>query len=184
LESQERTLSQGFETGALTEARAAAANFLTTMGVKDAEKYATNAQTFRAAANEVILQKQLAQKGPQTESDAKRMAETAALLENTPKANQFIIDVARTQNARDIAQQRFYDNYWRQNKTYEGADEAWFSGEGGRSLFEQPRLKKYDATVKPRPAVKGSGTTIKPSLNYSDPGKERRYQEWKRSQGK
>ncbi len=81
------------------------------MGIKDAEKFATDAQVFNSQAKEVVLQKQLAQKGPQTESDAKRIEETGASLGNTPAANKFILDVAMAQNDRDIAYYNFLDSY-------------------------------------------------------------------------
>ena len=146
LESQARVLEKGFDTGFGTEAKAAAAGVLGALGFEDAEKYATSAQTFGAAAKEVVLQKQLAQKGPQTESDAKRIEQTGSQLGNTKAANMFVIDVARAQGDRDIAQQKFFDGYWRKNGTYEGAEESWYSGDGGKSIFESPRLKKYTSS--------------------------------------
>lgn len=149
LESQARVLDKGFDTGFGTETKAAAASVLGALGVEGAENFATNAQTFGAAAKEVVLQKQLAQKGPQTESDAKRIEQTGTQLGNTPAANRFILDVARTQNDKDIAQQQFFDSYWRKNGTYEGAEAAWYEGDGGKSLFDSPRMKKYEARQQP-----------------------------------
>jgi hypothetical protein len=125
-------------------AKSVAAGFFASFGVPGAEDYATNAQTFNAAAKEVVLQKQLMQKGPQTESDAKRIEETGASLSNTPQANTFILDVAKAQNNRDIQYQTYLDNYWRKNGTYEGAEDEWYRGEGGKSLFDTPELKKYN----------------------------------------
>lgn len=144
LDTVSRTLDQGFETGFGTEAKAAAANALAALGVKDAAKYATDAQTFNAAATEIVLQRQLLQKGPQTESDARRMQEAGVQLKNTPQANRFIIDVAKAQNNRAIKQQKYFDEYWRKNGTYEGAEEAWYSGDGGASIFSEPELAKYE----------------------------------------
>jgi hypothetical protein len=146
-ESQSRTLDAGFKTGFGTEAKTAAANVLASLGVEDAAQYATNAQTFKAAAIEAVLQKQLAQKGPQTESDAKRIAETGTQLGNTTEANRFVIDIARAQNDKAIKQQEFFDKYWRSNGTYEGAEAAWYDGEGGKSLFESPRMSKYSGAT-------------------------------------
>jgi len=79
LDIQQRKLDNGFETGWGTEAKAAAAGMLGALGVKDAERYASDAQSFKAASMEVVLQKQLAQKGPQTESDALRIQQTGSL---------------------------------------------------------------------------------------------------------
>lgn len=130
-------------TGWGSGAKAAAASFFGAMGIKDAEKFATDAQVFNSQAKEVVLQKQLAQKGPQTESDAKRIEETGASLGNTPAANKFILDVAMAQNDRDIAYYNFLDSYWRKNRTLEGADAEWFAKDGATSLFDSNRLKKY-----------------------------------------
>jgi len=143
LESNAAILSKGFDTGFGTEAKAAGAKVLGALGVKDAQNYATNAQTFLGNASSAILQKQLEQKGPQTESDAQRITQTGAQLGNTKEANMFFIDVAKEQIKRDVDQRNFYDRWWKQNKTYDGAEDAWYSGEGGKSLFERPGLRKY-----------------------------------------
>lgn len=141
LQSNIAILDKGFETGFGTEAKAAGAKVLAALGVKDAEKYATNAQTFLGNASAAILQRQLEQKGPQTEADAQRITQTGAQLGNTKEANKFLINVAKAQINRDIDQRNFYDRWWKTNKTYDGAEDAWYAGEGGKSLFERPELK-------------------------------------------
>jgi hypothetical protein len=141
LQSNISILDKGFETGFGTEAKAAGAKVLAALGVKDAEKYATNAQTFLGNASAAILQRQLEQKGPQTEADAQRITQTGAQLGNTKEANKFLINVAKAQINRDIDQRNFYDKWWKTNKTYDGAEDAWYAGEGGKSLFERPELK-------------------------------------------
>jgi hypothetical protein len=141
LQSNIAILDKGFETGFGTEAKAAGAKVLAALGVKDAEKYATNAQTFLGNASAAILQRQLEQKGPQTEADAQRITQTGAQLGNTKEANKFLINVAKAQINRDIDQRNFYDKWWKTNKTYDGAEDAWYAGEGGKSLFERPELK-------------------------------------------
>lgn len=143
LETQSKILDRGFSTGFGTDAKAAGASVLAALGVSEAEKFATNAQTFLAATQQAVLQRQLEQKGPQTESDAQRISQTAAQRGNTVDANKFLIDVARSQLKRDIAQRNFYDRWWKENKTYDGAEDAWYAGEGGKSLFESPELKAY-----------------------------------------
>lgn len=143
LETQSKILDQGFTTGFGTEVKKAGASVLAALGVKDAEKFATNAQTFLAATQQAVLQKQLEQKGTQTAADAERITQTGAQFGNTVQGNRFIIDVAREQLRRDMEQREFYDKWWSKNKTYEGAEDAWYAGEGGKSLFDRPALKKY-----------------------------------------
>lgn len=146
LESNLAILDKGFDTGFGTEAKTAGAKVLAAFGVKDAEKYATDSQTFLANATQAVLQRQLEQKGPQTEADAQRITQTGAQLGNTKDANRFLLSVARAQLKRDIAQRNFYDKWWKTNKTYDGAEDAWYAGEGGKSLFDSPELKAYGAT--------------------------------------
>jgi hypothetical protein len=143
IESNLAILNQGFDTGFGTGAKAAGAKVLGALGVADAEKYATNSQSFLANASQAVLQKQLEQKGPQTEADAQRITQTGAQLGNTKQANEFLLSVAKAQLKRDMDQRNFYDQWWKQNKTYDGAESAWYSGEGGRSLFDRPELKKF-----------------------------------------
>ena len=145
LQSNIAILDKGFETGFGTEAKAAGAKVLAALGVKDAEKYATDAQTFLGNASAAVLQRQLEQKGPQTEADAQRITQTGAQLGNTKEANKFLINVAKAQINRDIEQRDFYDKWWKANKTYDGAEDAWYAGEGGKSLFERPELKNVRA---------------------------------------
>jgi hypothetical protein len=148
LQSNITALANGFDTGFGKEAVAAGARVLGALGVKDAEKFATDAQTFQANATQAVLQRQLEQKGPQTESDAQRITQTGAQLGNTKASNQFILSVAQEQLKRDIDQRNFYDNWRKRTGSFDGAENAWFSGEGGKSLFERPALKKYTAPTK------------------------------------
>jgi hypothetical protein len=151
-------LDQGFKTGFGTEVQKGAANILGALGVENANKFATNAQVFQAKASEAVLQRQLEQKGPQTESDAQRIAQTGAQLTNTADANKFILDVAKVQLKRDIEQRNFYDSWFTKNKTYDGAENAWYTGDGGKSLFDRPELKKYNVqTSATPPKPSGSG---------------------------
>lgn len=143
LESNLATLDKGFETGFGTEAKATGARILGALGVAEAEKYATDAQTFLANASAAVLQKQLDQKGPQTEADAQRITQTGAQLGNTKEANRFLLKVAQAQLRRDIEQRDFYAKWKKDKGTFVGAEDAWYAGEGGKSLFERPELKKY-----------------------------------------
>ena len=136
-------LDKGFDTGFGTEVKATGARVLAALGVKDAEKFATDAQTFLANASAAVLQRQLEQKGPQTEADAQRITQTGAQLGNTKEANRFLLNIAKAQLKRDIAQRDFYSDWFADKKTYDGAEKAWFAGAGGKSLFDSPELKKY-----------------------------------------
>ena len=136
-------LNKGFSTGFGTETVAAGAKVLAALGVAEADKFATNAQVFQAKATEAVLQKQLEQKGPQTESDAQRIDQIGAQLGKTTAGNKFVLTTAKEQLKRDMEQRDFYDKWRTKNKTYDGAEDAWYSGEGGKSLFDRPALKTY-----------------------------------------
>jgi hypothetical protein len=166
LEANLATLDKGFKTGFGTEAQTAAASVLAALGVEKAKDFATNSQTFLANASQAVLQRQLEQKGPQTEADAQRITQTGAQLGNTPEANRFLLDVAREQLKRDVEQRDFYSRWFTKNKTYDGAEDAWFTGEGSKSLFERPALKKYTSPSQ-TPSAPG-----KPSLDSIFKGKK------------
>jgi len=80
IEANLNILNKGLDTGFGTETKAAGARVLSALGVKDAEKYATDTQTFQSNAIQGLMQKQLEQKGPQTESDAQRLEQIGAQL--------------------------------------------------------------------------------------------------------
>jgi hypothetical protein len=168
IEGNLNILNNGFKTGFGTESIAAGANVLSALGVPNAEKFATNAQTFLGSATQAVLQKQLEQKGPQTESDAQRISQTGAQLGNTVQANQFMLSTAKAQLKRDMEQRNFYDSWWKQNKTYDGAESAWYAGEGGKSLFDRPELKAYKAPT----AASTAEAAARPSLDKIFGGKK------------
>jgi hypothetical protein len=64
-------------------------------------------------------------------------------LGNTKAANRFVLNVAKAQLQRDMDQRKFYTEWRKTNKTFEGAEDAWLAGPGSKSLFESPALKKY-----------------------------------------
>ena len=154
IDSNLAILDKGFDTGFGTEAKTAAARVLSALGVKDAEKYAANSETFLANATQGVLQRQLEQKGPQTEADAQRITQTGAQLGNTKTGNRFLLSVAKAQLKRDVDQRNFYASWYKKNGTYDGAEDAWLEGEGGKSLFDRPELKPYaDMTPTQTPAA-------------------------------
>lgn len=152
-----KTLEKGFDTGFGTETIAAGAKVLAALGVQNAKDFATDSQTFLANANSAVLQKQLEQKGVQTAADADRITSTGAQLGNTKEANKFIISVAKAQLQRDIAQRKFYSDWRDQNKTFRGAEDAWYAGPGGASLFDSPILKKYAEPVAGQAEARNAG---------------------------
>jgi hypothetical protein len=85
----------------------------------------TNASAFNAMMMNILAQKLALQKGPQTETDAARMATTLATLGNTPKAKIFLINAARALNQRDIDKAAFYRNEIKTKGSSIGADNAW-----------------------------------------------------------
>jgi hypothetical protein len=145
IDSNLAILNKGFSTGFGTDTVAAGAKVLGALGVKDAEKFASNSQVFLANANSAVLQKQLEQKGVQTAADADRITSTGAQLGNTKAANEFILKVAKEQLQRDIEQRDFYAAWRDTNQTFNGAENAWFTGPGSKSLFDRPALKAYAA---------------------------------------
>ena len=168
-------LEKGFNTGFGTETKAAAASVLAALGLKDASKYAANAQMFNATVNQIVLQAQLAQKGPQTEADARRITDTTAKLGNEKEANKFILKVALAQANKDIKQREFYAKWHKDHDTYDGAEDAWYEGEGGESLFNRPELKEYAQGAKSKvdeiPTETGAPATVAPI--YATNGKQR-----------
>jgi hypothetical protein len=144
IDQAQRALNEGLRTGFGAETIKQGARILAALGEPEAQKNAANAELFLGAAMQNVLNKQIEQKGPQTESDAKRIEQTFISLGITPKANQFMLDVARAQINRDVEQQRFYSKWRRENNTFDGAEEAWLDSAGGKSLFDRPELKKYD----------------------------------------
>lgn len=143
IEANLAALNKGFDTGFGKETVAAGARVLGALGVQGAEKLATDTQTFQSNAINAVLQKQLEQKGPQTESDARRIEQVGAQLGNTKDANRFILDLAKEQLRRDVEQRNFYDKWKERTGSFKGAESAWFEGEGNKSLFDRPALKKY-----------------------------------------
>ena len=95
-------------TGFGTEAQKNAANVLATFGVKDAAKFATNAQIFESKVYESLVDTLSKQKGPQTDKDFTNIQKTYAQLQNTPQANQFLLDVAEAKAMEDQRKANYY----------------------------------------------------------------------------
>lgn len=99
------------KTGWGTDAKATAANVLAGLGIapKNAEMFAANAQKFQSVAMDRLMKKQVEQKGTATEGDAKRINQTYVSLQNTPGANDFILDLAQAQANQDQRRAQYYE---------------------------------------------------------------------------
>ena len=95
-------------TGFGTDAQKNAANVLASFGVKDAAKFATNAQVFESKIYEGLVDTLSKQKGPQTDKDFTNIQKTYAQLKNTPQANQFLLDVAEAKALQDQRKAGYY----------------------------------------------------------------------------
>ena len=97
-------------TGWGTEAKATAASVLSGLGIASDKvgMYASNSQIFQNTAMNRVNTVLNAAAGPQTEGDAQRAQKTFASLANTPKANQFILDLTEAIAQRDQLKSRFY----------------------------------------------------------------------------
>lgn len=116
------------QTGKLEELKAGIAGYAQALGIDPATlnlKDPTNAQSFIGTAQQLVLRVMQAQKGPQTENDAKRIEQTVANLGNTPAAKDFLIDSAMAVRQRDIERADFYDAWREQKGTFDGARKAW-----------------------------------------------------------
>ena len=154
-------LDKGFSTGTGTATTAKIAGALSALGIPEATDYANDAAVFQATVQQTVLDRQFEQKGPQTEADAARITQTAANLGNPADANRFLLNIAKAQAKRDIAQQRFFANWFSTKNTYRGAEEAWLDGEGSKSLFSDPALAKYAPKEEQAAATAPTGKTVK-----------------------
>jgi hypothetical protein len=100
-----------FNSGWGAENKANAAAFLEGLGVNvgSSKLYAANAQKFQSVAMDRLLTTLGAQKGPQTEGDAQRAQQTFVKLNNTPQANQFILDFAQAKANMDQRRAQYYE---------------------------------------------------------------------------
>ena len=99
------------ETGWGSDAKAAAANVLTSLGIapQNAQLFGSNAQKFQSVAMSQINKQLQDNKGTQTEGDAARALQTFASLEKTPMANAYILDLAQAKNNAAIRKADYYE---------------------------------------------------------------------------
>lgn len=133
-------------TGWGTEAKAAAANALSGLGIapKNAEMFAANAQKFQSQAMTRLWEVLNTAKGPQTEGDADRAKATFAALKNTNEANQFILDLAEANARRDKLKAQFYGEAMpvaRDSGDMTAVDRKWQQIQ--RSVWDDPIMAKW-----------------------------------------
>lgn len=80
---------------------------------------------YGAAANNLVLNRQLAQKGPQTESDAKRIRDTLAKSSNVAEVNRAILDYNIALKGREMEAADFAENYRLDTGKVDGWERAW-----------------------------------------------------------
>jgi hypothetical protein len=149
----------GLNTGWGTETQAAAANVLGALGFDKAKDYAGNAQVFQQSAMTRLWTTLNDAKGPQTEGDAARAAQTFAKLSNTPDANAFILDLAQATAEREKMRSNFYKQMYpkvREKGDLTEVDRLW--SQNAPSIWSNPNMKKWERGIgkqAPRPGVTG-----------------------------
>lgn len=133
-------------TGWGADAKAAAASFLTGIGVapKNVELYAANSQKMQSVAMDRLLTVLGQQKGPQTEGDAQRASQTFVSLKNTPQANDFILDFAQAKANQDSRKAMFYEQALplaQKEGDLTKVDREWRKIQG--SIWADPTLSRW-----------------------------------------
>ena len=131
-------------TGWGKEAQVGAAGVLSALGVPQAEKVATGAAIFQNAGIKQIHSVLNAATGVQTEGDAQRASKTFATLGTTPKANEFILDMAQAVAERNAKKAAFYREALplaKQTGDLQEVDRRWMKLEP--SVWSMPSLQKW-----------------------------------------
>lgn len=150
-----RGLSVAEKTGWGAEAKSKAMEVLLGLGYKneDASRYVADAQKFKSVVGESVWQLLAAQKGPQTEGDAKRAQDVFQSLGKLPEANAFISDVMQATNNKTIAEARFYRNNYdrilKEGDLSKLEREFANSKEGQMSIWDDPAMRKWKVAVNP-----------------------------------
>lgn len=117
----------------------------------------TDYQTMRAIQNAAVLERQLPQKGAQTESDAARMMLADVSPNKDTKANQEIIRAGRQKIEREQAKAAFYGRwanrygYQKTNPQGETADEVWARSQDyivDRIIHGAPARSRQQGSIK------------------------------------
>ena len=128
------------QTGFGTETKANIANMLAAAGVKDAEKFATNAQIFQKESSKALLDRLASQKGTQTDRDAITGRETFVALSDTPQAKDFTLDLAQAMAQQDQRKAAYFQKASDMPQMHKGKlgtiSTEWSKIEG--SVFDMP----------------------------------------------
>ena len=121
--------------------------FLNAAGVPASVIDVTPEQELVAQSNNLVWDTLAQQKGPQTDNDFKRMQAIWPNLQNTPEANQFLIDSSRAILNRRQRQIDFYrKNYqeYARRGTPSALDDAWnATPEAQRSVWDELGMKRW-----------------------------------------
>lgn len=152
------------KTGWGTQAKANAANVLQSLGIagEESKKLAGDAQVFNSILNRQVWGLLGQQKGPQTEGDAQRARDTFAQLGNTPRANDFIKDLARATNNLTIKRADYFSQAM--PKARREGDLTRVEGDWGQqapSIWDDPVMQKWKGGGKVAPAGSASPNGIK-----------------------
>jgi hypothetical protein len=119
---------------------------LAAVGVKDAEKFATNAQIFQKEGSKALLDRLASQKGPQTERDAITGRETFVMLSDTPQAKDFTLDLAQAMALQDQRKSGYFQKAADMPQVHKGKlgtiSTEWSKIEG--SVFDMPIGRSAD----------------------------------------
>jgi hypothetical protein len=120
------------------------AGVLGALGVPQAQQFAGNAQKFQSAAMDRLWTTLNDAKGMQTEGDAERAKQTFARLENTPKANMFILDLAQAKAERDRLKAQYFRQalpFAQKNGDLQEIERRW--SEKAPSVWSLPMMQKW-----------------------------------------
>jgi hypothetical protein len=137
------TLTTGWTTPAIAKLGSVLAGF--GIAPDSLKGIATQAQVFDKFTNDGVLTAQIAQAGPQTESDAMRMRATLPQLGNTPAANELISSYIKAGAQMQVEKAKFFTNAYRMYQQGQGSVEqiqqAW--DQSGLSLWSMPAMKEW-----------------------------------------
>lgn len=139
------------QTGWGTQTVASLGNVFTSLKVAPErwKNLTTQAQIFNSFLYDGVLLKQLAQAGPQTESDAARMQSTLPQLSNTPEANQLIIGYIKGAAEIKIAKDEFYSGMNATGASPAQIEQAWKAQK--LSVWNMPSMQVWDSRFPPPP---------------------------------
>jgi hypothetical protein len=98
-------------------------------------------QSFKGLLTGQVLQRQLLQKGPQTESDARRLMISLATLTNKNEANLVTLRASRALTANTLLRNEFAAEYELKNETNKGVRKAWNDKLTGAPIYLEMRFK-------------------------------------------